>query len=261
MNILRVLVVPVGVATAMLAGCTTVAPDVPAVGLDDTGWILSAIHATPVSSAPRITMSFDGGRVHGSDGCNRYGGTYTVRGAHFKVGEHIAVTRMACPEPVMRRSEAFLAALRAANAYRTDGQQLTLLDAGGNALASFDAQSTSLAGTSWRVTAYNNAKQALVSVAAGSELTAEFSADGRLSGSAGCNRYAAEYTTSGKSIKISQAAATRRFCPQPQGVMEQEGLFLKALADAATYRVEGDCLELRTVAGALAVTLTAAGKL
>jgi hypothetical protein len=39
------------------------------------------------------------------------------------------------------------------------------------------------------VTGYNNGKQAVVSVVIGSELTADFKADGNLGGSAGCNSY------------------------------------------------------------------------
>ena len=40
-------------------------------------------------------------------------------------------------------------------------------------------------------------------------------------------------------------------CDSPAGVMEQENLYLTALATAATYRIEGSQLELRTADGAL----------
>ena len=43
----------------------------------------------------------------------------------------------------------------------TDGQQLTLTDASGKALASFTRQSSELGGSSWLVTGYNNGKQAV----------------------------------------------------------------------------------------------------
>jgi len=56
-----------------------------------------------------------------------------------------------------------------------------------------------------------------------------------------------------------QATATKKTCARPAGVMEQETQYLKALATAATYRMDGDRLELRTADGALAVTLSAAG--
>ena len=41
--------------------------------------------------------------------------------------------------------------------------------------------------------------------------------------------------------------------------MGQEAQYLKALATAATYRLDGDQLELRNADGALAVTLSAVG--
>lgn len=43
-------------------------------------------------------------------------------------------------------------------------------------------------------------------------------------------------------------------CMQPAGVMDQEQQFLNALVTVATVRAEGERLELRTVAGALAVS-------
>ncbi|HXV97717.1 MAG TPA: carboxylesterase family protein, partial [Anaerolineae bacterium] len=54
------------------------------------------------------------------------------------------------------------------------------------------------------------------------------------------------------------AAATRKACPQPEGVMDQEMQYLAALETAATYQLRGDTLELRTADGALAVTFQSA---
>ena len=124
-----------------------------------------------------------------------------------------------------------------------------------NVFAVFMAQDQSLAGTAWEVTGFNNGRQAVVSVLAGTSLTATFGEDGRVAGSAGCNQYNASFTTDGDKITIGPAASTRRFCAEPAGVMEQEAQFLAALQTAATYTPRGDMLELRTADGALAVTL------
>jgi hypothetical protein len=43
-------------------------------------------------------------------------------------------------------------------------------------------------------------------------------------------------------------------CPEPAGVMEQEMLYLKALETAATYRIDGNFMELRTADDAMAAT-------
>ena len=85
---------------------------------------------------------------------------------------------------------------------------------------------------------YNNGKQAVVSVTLGTTLTANFGADGMLSGSAGCDDYTAPYRTDGKrspaalagKISIGPAATTRKMCAEPPNIMEQETQFLQALS-------------------------------
>jgi heat shock protein HslJ len=80
---------------------------------------------------------------------------------------------------------------------------------------------------------------------------AEGPASGRLAGRAGCNQYSASFTLSGEdAIKLSAAIATRMFCGEPSGVMEQEAAFLKALEAISRYRIEGEKLHLSGEAGA-----------
>ncbi len=244
------------ITSQMMLACATAGSSGSISALADTAWNLSALPGQASLAGRPATLHFSGGRVHGSDGCNRYSGTYSAAGEKFTIRENLASTKMACPGPIMRQAEAFTRALTKASAWRKEAGQLVLLDAGGRELATLTAQPQDLAATSWRVTGYNNGKQAVVSLLAGSELTLAFAADGRLAGAAGCNNYTASYTTSGERIEIGQAAATRKICPQPEGIMEQEDRFLKALASAATWRLDGDRLELRTAAGALALSLS-----
>jgi heat shock protein HslJ len=49
------------------------------------------------------------------------------------------------------------------------------------------------------------------------------------------------------------------FCSVPEGVMDQEALYLAALQTAATYSLQGDSLEFRAADGGLAVSFQAAG--
>ncbi len=44
-------------------------------------------------------------------------------------------------------------------------------------------------------------------------------------------------------------------CAEPEGIMEQEQEFLAALATAATYRIQGNMLEMRTADDALAMMM------
>jgi heat shock protein HslJ len=216
--------------------------------------VLAALPGQTLLADGVPTLRFEGGRASGTDGCNRYSTTYTAKGSALEFGARGASTMMACPPPQMKQAEAFNGALARTRSHRVAGGRLELLSAEGTVVATFAAQSQSLAGTSWQVTGFNNGRQAVVSPLTGTELTMAFSADGKVAGSAGCNRYTSTWSSEGAKLALTPAAATRRMCPQP-GIMEQEQQFLKALETVATARFEGDRLELRTADGALAATL------
>jgi len=251
----RVILAALAMAVALiLGGCASSSPP-----LAETRWSLVSLNGQSPMSHPQVTITFGESTISGADGCNRYSALYTAKDAKFSVNKMMATTKMACPEPIMHRATAYLAALTQATGYRLDDQLLTLMDSSGRVMVTFAKQSSELGGTSWIVTGYNNGKQAVVSVAVGSKLTADFGIDGKLSGSAGCNSYAAGYETSGKTLKIGSVASTRKSCFDPAGVMEQEMLFFKALETSATYHREGDQLKLRTADGALAVAFASLG--
>jgi heat shock protein HslJ len=222
--------------------------------LDGTAWTLSELPGQPLLPDRPVTLRLADGRAHGTDGCNSYTTSYQADGETFQIGPSIAGTRIACPQPVMQQAQAFIDALTRARAARIDARRLTLVDAGGQPLAVLLAQSQALAGTAWQVTGYNNGKQAVVSTLSGSTLTLQFSADGKVTGSAGCNRYQAPYSAAGETITIGKIAATRKMCTHPERIMEQENTFLKALEASAAARIDGNRLELRDAKRALVVT-------
>jgi heat shock protein HslJ len=207
-----------------------------------------------------VTAQFSSdGRISGFSGCNQYSGTYTASGTSISVSKSLAVTQMACPAPQTLLERVYLKALTTARRYSTAGSSLTLRSRLGLPLATFAVQSQSLAGTKWNVISYNNGKQAVVSVLADTKLTASFDDQARrVSGSAGCNSYSADMKVAIPKIEVGPAATTRKFCEQPKGVMEQESQYLAALKTAATYKIEGTSLELRTKDGAIAADLARA---
>jgi heat shock protein HslJ len=243
-------------ASCLLAACSLISPAADGPPLEGTGWILSSLPGQALVPAGTVTLRFESGRVQGSDGCNRYTAPYNETGSLLEVSPKGASTQMACPPAVMAQADGFMAALTRTRAWRIAAGQLELLTADGLVLATLVAQSEALAGTAWRVTGYNNGRQAVVSVLAGTTLTMAFSADGKVSGSAGCNRYTAPYKAEGRKLALGPVAATRMDCARPERAMEQEQRFLKALETVATARFEGDRLELRTAEGALAVSAT-----
>lgn len=220
-------------------------------------WLLDALAGQAPASGTSVTATFAAdGTLSGSGGCNRFTGRYTATGTTIRVEDALASTMMACDEPVMAQETAFFAALTSARTFAVASEQLTLSAEGGGVVASFVAQKQELAGTAWQVTGYNNGQGAVVSVITGSTPTVNFGADGSVSGSGGCNTLRGTFTASGGTLKVGPLATTKMACAEPAGVMEQEARLVAALESAATYRVEGQRLELRTAADAIAVTLS-----
>lgn len=232
---------PAGAVTASLAG---------------SRWVLQQLGSDAVPAAPIVTLDFTAdARAQGGDGCNRYAGSVAIDAGSIRFGRDLAGTMMACPGEIDVRARAYRNALRDAARYRIDDGRLSLHDASGASLAAFMPADLSLVGVQWEVLAYNNGKQAVTSLIRDTQISATIGADGRISGHAGCNRYFAPYALAGDALTIASVGATRMACAEPAGLMQQESLFLAALATVAGWRIDGDRLELRTAQGALAVAL------
>ncbi len=227
----------------LLAGCAVTSDPFNRTPAGDAGgpsdlvgitWLLDELNGQPAveGTFPSVTFSSEGG-IGGSGGCNVYAGNYTQEFSFFE-------------------------ALKTASSFVVEDTRLTLSGQDGTAVATFNAQSQDLAGTSWQITAYNNGQEAVVSVLEGTTPTIEFGADGQLSGTAGCNRVIGSYSTTDGTIELGPLATTQMACPEPEGVMDQETRLVAALESAATYHVEGPTLEMRTADDALAVHFTRA---
>jgi len=69
-------------------------------------------------------------------------------------------------------------------------------------------------------------------------ITALFSVDDKVAGSAGCNSYNGTYVVSGNELSVGPLATTRKMCAQP--IMQQEQAYLDALQAARTYEIVPD---------------------
>jgi len=95
----------------------------------------------------------------------------------------------------------------------------------------------------WTLKSYGDQGGILVPVITGSPVTARFSADGKVNGSAGCNQYSANYTMQDLAISVSPPVITGMYCKNPV-VMQQESAFLKDLSKAVEIRVDKSNLNL-----------------
>ncbi|MEM6673615.1 MAG: META domain-containing protein [Planctomycetota bacterium] len=246
-------------ATLAVAACAEPEPamtqsnDQAAVVLDGTSWTLKDLAGQSAAPGTTPTMQFEGGTISGTDGCNRYNGGYEVEGNAFRLTGSMMSTQMACPDEIMSFAQAYLAALTDARTVRLDGDDLVMQNAGAATVATFAPVSQSLAGTSWTITNLNNGKAAVTGVIAETNLALNFVDEKSVAGSSGCNRFSGSYTQDGETITIGPLAVTRMMCAEPEGVMEQETLCLRALEAARVLRVEGNRLELRNETGALQI--------
>jgi len=99
-----------------------------------------------------------------------------------------------------------------------------------------------VAGTRWRV-------ETIAGAPAPDAAATEFAIlpDGRVAGTAGCNRFTGAGAFAGGVARIGPLAATRMACAPD--VMEQERRLLDALAQAARYETRADVLALSDAAG------------
>jgi heat shock protein HslJ len=233
--------------------------------LEDMRWVLVSYQNAAGETVEKLAdtdvwAEFNSdGQVGGRSGCNNFFASYTVDEDSLTISQ-AGSTMMACEPPEIMEQEAdFLAALQSAATYTIDGDQLQIGDAEGTTVLTFTGQEpTALTGTTWTANMVNNGAEAVTNLVTETTITAVFTADGKLNGSAGCNNYMTSYTLDGDNIAIEPPATTRKLCPEPTGIMEQEAAFTTMLPQAATYSISGDTLELRTADGALIASFTAA---
>ena len=79
--------------------------------------------------APSVVFGPDG-RVEGFDGCNAFGGGYSVLGTAIAIGPLMS-TMKSCGDTIDARSTAFLTALQAATTWSVSAGALDLRDASG----------------------------------------------------------------------------------------------------------------------------------
>jgi heat shock protein HslJ len=256
------LLVPLAVTSILLAACgsssssgggSSTAPT----SLEGTAWVLATYTAagggsTPAEAEPAATLAFSpASRLEGSTGCNSFGGEWTQDGSSITLSPG-PTTKKACPGALAAQETAVLANLDRAATYAIVSGALRLSAADGTELMSYLPGLSGLADTAWTATEVNNGKGGLASVPAGVTVTAEFAADGKLSGNGGCNGYGSTWTVSADALTLGPISASAMACPDPAGATESQ--YFAALGNVATYEISGRTLTLRDKDGAAQVT-------
>lgn len=226
---------------------TAAQPSPPLLGIWTLISGLAGMGASNVLPGTTITATFaDDGTVSGSAGCNNYVASYESRVNTLTIGT-LATTLMTCDSPtgIMNQEQLFLSDLQGASTYAISGDLLTIMDSDGKTLLTFRREGSvatpvPFAGISWALETYKASSGSMVGVNPATTVNALFGADGKITGSAGCNSYNGVYLSSGQNgISIGPLAMTLMFCGEP-GVMDQETAYLANLQAAASYDVTSD---------------------
>lgn len=99
-----------------------------------------------------------------------------------------------------------------------------------------EASPPAVVGTEWKVVSIGG-----VRIDEEPAVTLILGADGRIIGSAGCNRFQGGYTLDGDFLSLGEVALTKRAC-LPRDVMDVERRFMAMLSAATRVEVEGEAL-------------------
>jgi heat shock protein HslJ len=128
-----------------LSGTPTPPALTPTAQLSPSTWTLTRLivdgREQPLVPGRAPTLHFDpfDGQyygIHGTGGCNGYGGTYTLAGNTLHINS-ISYTQMGCGEQVDLVESAYFQALLRVERYQVDGKVLTLTSADGSVQLTF----------------------------------------------------------------------------------------------------------------------------
>jgi heat shock protein HslJ len=98
------------------------------------------------------------------------------------------------------------------------------------------ADSVQLEGSTWVLTNLNGSDPL-----DGHQPTLQFET-GQISGNTGCNHYGGSYQVEGDAIQLKDLFSTEMACLDPEGLMNQESIYLELLRVADQYELNGDVL-------------------
>jgi heat shock protein HslJ len=163
---------------------------------------------------------------------------------------------MACEPPLMSLEGAVMRALAGTFRAEVRERSLMLTTPAGQVLAFEEAAAPSLGGVKWKVTGYNNGRQAVVSTLGNVSPWMQF-AGGAVKGHAGCNTFRGTFTVDGDRVAVGPLVTTRKMCAQPD-VMAQEQKFLEALRSATKWTIDArGMLDMHRADGERALTARA----
>jgi heat shock protein HslJ len=208
-------------------------------------------------SDSNANISFDDSKngVTGNAGCNRFFGSYTVRGSSIKFS-NIGTTKMFCSKPgVMKDEAAFTRALAAATRYSISRGKLRIY-AGKREVLEFEKllpsvllMTTVLAQKKWFLDGQTDLKSKDAAFIVFDEKK------GSAGGNTGCNVFGGSYKAQGDKLSITDVISTMRACVEDVR-MDTERTFLEGLRKTTRFEMRDDQLFLYDEKDKLLLTFT-----
>jgi heat shock protein HslJ len=200
---------------------------------------------SPLVKGSQLRVTFDDGSLGASAGCNSMGGDASWDdGVLIVTGQGLAMTEMACAEPLMQQDTWFADFLTSSPQLLQDDTTLTLT-AGDTVIVLQDEEvvvpDASLTGGTWQLDSII-AGDAASSVPAGVESTVQFADDGELRAALGCNTGRGSYSVTGDTLSIEPLATTKMACEPPAS--DVESAVLGVLQGDVTFSIDGESLVL-----------------
>lgn len=193
-----------------------------------------------------VTLSFAGGQLGASAGCNAMSGAARWHEGRLDVAGQLATTMIACPADLQAQDEWLAELLTSSPSMSLDGSTLTI--GGDQGLTLEEVADLPVEGTRWTLESLVEGDVvSSVSTDLGAELMIR--TDGtRLDVSTGCNEGAAAMTVqpsraaSAGTLSVGSLATTDMTCPEVARGVEEH--VLDVLAGDVAYEVDGDRLTL-----------------
>ena len=182
-------------------------------------------------------------QMSGHAACNNYQGTFQASPDGTLAIGPLASTFMFC-EQGMEEETAYLTALQTPTNFDFSNEGRLLIsyidESNQEQQLTYVKGQVNLTDATWVLVSFGDSNSPQ-QIPPGVIITANFSTDGQLSGSSGCNSYFTDYITQQDQITITQPGSTMMACPIG---MEEEAAYLAALAQAQQYSITGRDLSI-----------------
>jgi len=211
--------------------------------LAGTEWVVRSINGRPPDEGATPTLLFESEKeFSGYDGCQHFQGVYDTN-ANDIVFLTIGMVESRCMKPgAYDEAPGDFGALPADGDYQLTDRRLEITTPSGDTVVLVPLRERVSAGrtkAAWELEKFVEEGKP-TQMLPGTEITLTFDRGtlrekGTISGSAGCNDYSIAYVERGDYVVPDPAAVTKKFCPVPANVMDQEQRYLDFLEEVHGY--------------------------